>query len=222
MGGFLDKETRIVDMVLTGLGKRLLSQGDLSFVYWVPFDDEVDYDPYIYNSGSLTMAQMSQSQFDQVEATLVREATSGYRSMNKSGSDYTNVHRPLFNMPQSQRVLPRMQSSFGTGSVELTLEVKQRKVYDIHIRKDQFGNTIEQLGPYDRGQERYESSNVILGYKYAPGSFPPDFNSDGFLVRVYRSGSEGLIEVGERLDSENQIAYGPEIRFSQADTRSKK
>jgi hypothetical protein len=47
MAGFLDSQQRIIDMVLTSRGKLLLSNGELRFVYWAAFDDEVDYHPRI-------------------------------------------------------------------------------------------------------------------------------------------------------------------------------
>lgn len=199
-------------MVLTGYGKDLLSKGELRFVYWVPFDDEVDYDPPIMNSASLTSVALTGSIFDQVEATLVEEAKTGYAKLNKSGSDHTNVFRPLFTMAHGQRILPRMTASDGpTGSVNL--EVKQQKFTEVHVKKDQFGNTIEQLGPFDRTISRYEASNKTFAYKYAPGSFPSDYQPEGFLVRVYRSGTEGLVEIDERLDERNDIAFNNDLKF---------
>lgn len=212
MAGFLDKETRIIDMVLTGYGKDLLSKGELRFAYWVPFDNEVDYDPPIMNSASLSSVALTASKFDQVEATLVEEAKTGYRRLNNSGSDTTNVYGPMFMMAHGQRVIPRMTASDGpTGSIEL--EVKQQKFSDLHVKKDQFGNTIEQLGPFDRVISRFDASNFTFGYKYAAGSFPSDYQPEGFLVRIYRSGTEGLQEVFERRDEENHVAFNNDLRF---------
>ena len=54
--GLLDKNDRIIDLVLPSEGRRQLSLGELEFKYFSVFDDEVDYDPYVANSGSLPPA----------------------------------------------------------------------------------------------------------------------------------------------------------------------
>lgn len=213
VAGFLDKETRVVDMVLTGRGKELLSQGDLRFVYWAPFDDEVDYDPFVAGSASLSSVELSSSKTVQTEASLVREATTGYRRHDRFGRDTTNVHRPLFDMPQGQRILPRVTSSVD-HSEGLEIVVKQRKIVETRIKRDQFGNVVEQLGPFDRGYERFEASDVSFEYAYAGGSFPADHRSEGFLVKVYRSGSDGHVKVDEKRDATNRLSYENDLIFS--------
>ncbi len=44
--GFLDKQSQIVDVVLTEHGRRLYASGKLDLVYFAVLDDGVDYDPY--------------------------------------------------------------------------------------------------------------------------------------------------------------------------------
>jgi hypothetical protein len=208
MAGFLDKNERIIDMVLTGLGRDLLAKGDLRFVYWMPFDDEVDYDPYISQSGSLTAAELSASRVEQTEESLVREATTGYRSTNAVSLDTTNVSRPVFTMPQGQSQLPRM---FVSQTGTLSIEIKQKKIVDHKQKKDQFGNVTGHIGPIHRGHERYGSSSRSVECAYVPGSFLPEQQLDGFMLRVFKSGSDGLTEVPEKLDSSNSIVFGGEI-----------
>src|SRR5580704_7370511 len=118
MAGFLDKQTRIIDMVLTAAGRNLLSRGKLNFTYWMSFDDEIDYQPFISQSGTMTALQFSSSLYDEIESTPIREAVAGYQITNMIMGDTTNVIRPLYTMPQGQATIPRMTSSGGpTGSV---------------------------------------------------------------------------------------------------------
>jgi hypothetical protein len=211
LAGFLDKNERIVDMVLTNEGKRLLSKGDLRFCYFALFDDEVDYDPFIRNSGSLTADQLSSSIEDQIESGLVREAVTGYQIANVSGSDFTNVHRPLFTIPQGQAILPRMSSSVPSDS-QFDIVVRQRKLQDMHIQRDPAGNVIQNLGPFDRGFERYDSSGVKFDFHIMDYPVDPE-NQQGFLVRVYQSGTEGLVEVKDRRDSNNDVCYNNDMKI---------
>lgn len=211
MSGFLDKNNRIVDMVLTGEGKYLLSKGALQFVYWIPFDDEVDYDPYIAHSSSLSQAELSSSRVEQIEATLVREATTGYRRFNKLAKDETNVHRPIFTMPQGQKSIPRMSSSNGIETTA-NIEVKQRQLVEEVAKKDRFGDTVEYYRK-DIGYESYDSSISTLSYKYVDGSYPPDHKSEGFLLRIFKSGSDGLVEIEHRRDMSNDICFNNDLKI---------
>lgn len=195
-------------MVLTGYGKELLTHGALQFVYWSAFDNEVDYDPYVSASGSLSEDVLESQIAQLVEDSLVQEATTGYKRLNNSGSDTTNVFRPMFDMPQGQVILPQVTSSAPTDA---TLEVKQRKVTELLIKRDQNGVVLEQMGPYDRGYERFESSHAVFEYGYAPGSFPSDSKLGGFLVRVFQSGSEGLVEVDQRRDLDGNLSFNNDL-----------
>lgn len=206
--GFLDKNNRIIDMVLTGYGKELFSKGELRFVYWAAFDDEVDYDPYVAESGSLTEEALAAKKFQLIEDTIVREATTGYRRVNRSGSDTTNVHRPLFDMPQGQVTLPAVTSSAPS---EVTLEVTQQKVVETLQKRDAAGTIVETMGPYDRGYTRTNPSSFHLEYGYQPGAFPSDAKLEGFLVRVFESGSEGLVQIDERRDSNNEVSFNNDL-----------
>lgn len=50
--GFIDRQSRVLDVVLTERGRRLFANGELEFAYVAFFDDGIDYDPY--STGSLT------------------------------------------------------------------------------------------------------------------------------------------------------------------------
>lgn len=218
MAGFLDKNSRIIDMVLTGEGKALLAKGDLNFVYWTPFDVEIDYDPYMANSGSLTTAQLSASIDTLIENAPIREATTGYKRLNSKGLDTTNVSNPLFTVPQGHRVIPRMKVTDGpTGSIDI--EVKQRKVSEIFVKKDNHGKVLEKLGPYDRGFERFDTSIFTIEHGYSRGGFPADHVFDGFVVKILRSGSNGLVDVSPSRDMSNNIAFNNDLRLILSDNR---
>lgn len=210
MAGFLDKNTRIVDMVLTGRGRMLLSQGELNFTYWAAFDDEVDYNPFISTSGSMTVAQLSSTLDDQLNATLVHEAVSGYGIGNASGSDNTNVRRPIFTMAHGQANVPRMRQ-LGGPSASFSIGVKQQKIQDALIKKDAQGRVIERLGPYDRAVVRYDPSKVSFTYGYGTNDFPAEYQTEGFLIRVYTTGSGGMIEMKERRDLEDRISFNNDL-----------
>jgi hypothetical protein len=51
--GFLDRKSRVLDVILTERGRRLFANGELDFAYVSFFDDGIDYDPY-GSSGSMT------------------------------------------------------------------------------------------------------------------------------------------------------------------------
>lgn len=67
--GYLDKQNRVIDVVLTERGRKLYATGDLDFTYFALFDDGLDYDPY--STGSLS----EQERESLIEATPMLEAT---------------------------------------------------------------------------------------------------------------------------------------------------
>ncbi len=213
MAGFLDKNTRVVDMHLTMEGKRLLSLGQLRFSYFALFDDEVDYDPFISQSGAMTPTQITGTRDDLIENTLVREAVSGYRNANRSGSDGTNVNRPLFTMKQGARYLPRMSGTLApTGSI--TLQAFQQKYQDSYTRVDSAGRVIEQIGPIDQGYNRFRAQVRQIAYDLSPSDVALDpAHQDGILIRVFKSGSEGLQELKPRPNAANRLTYSNDLVF---------
>lgn len=223
MTGFIDRNTRIVDMVLTNYGKRKLSNGDLRFCYWIPYDDEIDYDPYvsqnfsgtftlsgskpglsgftIISSGTLTSEQLSASIDSLIESTPIREATTGYRNFNRSGSDFTNVHRPMFTMSQGQNILPRANFPI-TGSREV--QAFQRGVYK---RYDSFDEQ-KMLGI-----ERFNSSKFELDFSYKKDAFKDKTSLEGFFIQIFSNESSGWYRLLPRRDSNNNITYNNDINM---------
>ena len=66
--GYLNKQSRVIDIVLTEHGRKLYAIGDLNFEYFALFDDGIDYDPW--STGSLTDNEREL----QIDATLSLEA----------------------------------------------------------------------------------------------------------------------------------------------------
>lgn len=206
--GFLDKQDRVIDMVLTDEGKRLLSLGELEFSYYAFFDDEVDYSPYIPNSSSLSSADLSASIVREIEATPVREATVGSNfSHALSGRDCTNVNRPIFTMPHGQGFLPRVELVLPSSG---TVEVSQRQREVVYIKRDDTGKPIQQIGPASKGYERFHAGVATIDVRLK------DFfeHSDGFLLRVFSSGSDsGLKEIFSKRDFRNDRSYSLETKI---------
>lgn len=197
-----------MDVVLTDYGKELFSRGKLRFVYYAFSDDEIDYDPYISTSGSLSSAQLSASKIVKIEDTLVREAVKGYeQGMDRAARDRTNISRKLYTIPQGQLVLPEMTMNPTVSSG--TLEVKQRKVQEVYIKKTSTGTVTEKLGPYDRGFEKSQKSSFDVSFTYE--GFP--LVSEGFLVKVFHSGSNGINEVVAKRDLENDVSYMNDMKL---------
>lgn len=206
MAGFLDKNDRIIDFVITGKGKSLLSKGNLRFVYWRAFDDEIDYNPFISQSGSLTAAQIEDHIQEQIEFTPIREATTGYKDVNSLHLDNTNVFLPLYDMPQGQSQIPR---TVFDAPDDPGIEIVQQKITNVLVKRDQNGNVIDQLGPFDWGFKRFDSSKQTFTMAYS--GFPSDFKPEGFLVRVLESGSDGYVEIMPQRDQQNRLSFGPDF-----------
>lgn len=210
MAGFLDKNTRVIDMVLTDYGKELYSKGELEFSYFTFSDDEVDYDPWIYNSGSLSDTELTASKLEHVENSLVREATFGVGlDSGPAARDLSNINNLLFTMPQGQKVLPRMSVSpdFLTGSINAV----QQKVERTGIVRDQYGTVIDKSGPFHMGYRKFKSTRVT--FEGRVDDFFEKSAQEGFLVRVFHSGTSGLFEIDERYDIENVVSYANDLRL---------
>jgi hypothetical protein len=207
MAGLLDKNTRVVDMILTGEGRRLLSKNKLRFSYFALFDDEVDYDPYIFESGSLNDDNLSLTRRNQVEESIVSEAVCGYRLNNFDGFDFTNVHYPMFTIPHGKMFLPRMTASDNHNDSG-NIEIKQHKVQELSTKLDDFGNVVEQIGPNDLGFERFDSSTFSISAHLKPESIANDLvERSGYLLRVFKETDEGFVEIKDKRDRENRVCY---------------
>jgi len=218
MAGFLDKNTRVIDMVLTDYGRELYSKNELEFSYYAFSDDEVDYDPYVSTSGSITNTQLTASKGEQIEATLVREAVFGLqKGMNSEARDQTNIKNMLFTMPQGQKILPRISTSpeLTSGSIGM----KQQRLQDIYVTLDQSGNVITKSGPFDRGFKKFNSSRLEFSKRIE--DYFDKASHEGNLVRVFVSASNGLTEVVPKRDKKGVLSYNCDMRlFKDEETKN--
>lgn len=175
--GFLDPAERVVDMVLTEVGKISMMRGELRFVYWVPFDDEVDY-------------RLSQTL---LETPLIREATMGYRGLNMVEEDTTNVHRPMYSAsPGVGLTAPLPQLSVdATGS--LVIRIDQQKIERFYSQKAADGTVIAAATTVD-GFDRKVAGDSTLVFSYS-GSYDPGFALEGVLCTVYQTQSDSAQQI---------------------------
>lgn len=209
MAGFLDPKERVIDMVLTETGKQLLMKGELRFVFWVPFDDEVDYNPPItsvdFGHEQQTLDQRKQ---ELIETPLVMEAKMGYRGLNLAAEDLTNVHRPMFTaVPGVGLTTPLPQASVDKASIDITIE--QAKLTKTYVQKDAQGNPVGgQVGPMTVGYQRSNGSSVDVNATYSTGAFTSDSQLEGFLVTMYQSSSLVSKAIGTGVLADTYILSG--------------
>jgi len=219
MAGFLDPKERVIDMVLTDVGKSLLLKGDLHFVYWIPFDDEVDYNPIIHESASLDARDLQMSSTMKTEDPLIREATMGYRGLAYTEVDTTNVYRPMYSAPPGVgQTYPLLEVAINTGSMQVNMT--QQKSSKLYVQYDDKGQTIiRTIGPGDEAfQRRAISENKLEAtYPSDKNELPHDIKLEGFLITMYHSSTikknefgqdvGGYEEILQNRDSKDQIVY---------------
>lgn len=208
--GILDKDTRIIDMVLTDEGRELYSKGELEFSFYAFSDDGVDYDPYISNSGSLTDDQLEDEKNDQIAATMVRECVFGHQGgTNSNALDKTNIRNLLFTVPQGQRIVPEMVMT--PDLVSGSIEVKQQKVVERSTTRDADGNIINEIAESDRGYRKFKSQKFTV--EVDTDDFFERSARDGYSIRMFESGSDGLIEIKLKKDLRNIISVSNDIQL---------
>ena len=215
MAGFLDAKERVIDVVLTDLGKSQLLRGELRFTYWIPFDDEVDYQPTVtvYNSGSLTQEELDSAIAEKkqfmLEDPVIREASSGRRGLNANEEDFTNMQYAMFSaipgtghMSPIPQVSPEMTLSTTDN---LSVEIEQTNLIKRQVYKDLSGSVINTVD-VDMGFERRVTANSYLYLNYATGSYTSK-NFEGFLVTMYHDVSGTLREVVHNRDARANVVY---------------
>lgn len=219
MSGFLDPGERVIDLVLTDTGKRLLLKGALQFIYWVPFDDEVNYTPTvtIFGSGSLTQEELdttiTNASRSLTEDPIILEAMSGYRGLNAREIDNTNVYRPMYTArPGVGHMSPLPQLTLSQTS-SLDVQVEQTFKSKRQVKKDIAGNVLEFMSS-DVGYQRRAGTNVQLGVGYNTGSFIPDKSYEGFLITMYQEVSGTLQEVVHNMDADGNITYRNDLSLA--------
>lgn len=119
--GYLDKQSRVIDVVLTEFGRKLYASGQLEFSFFALFDDMVDYDPVLVG-GSYTDEQIE----EQIEAAPVLEAPviPDVRGTVAPMEPVSHV----FTAAPGYSVIPRMVSPADGSS--LSLAADQRRTGD--------------------------------------------------------------------------------------------
>ncbi len=134
--GFLDKQSRVVDIVLTEKGRKLYAAGKLDFTYFGLFDDGIDYDPY--STGSLTHEEREAiiENTPMHEAPFipdVRGATAPMEPIHHlftAGPDYDNIPHMLYpsdgdpvSLMADQRRTDGSYSRTGTSLAQIDMQV---------------------------------------------------------------------------------------------------
>ena len=211
MAGFLDPEQRVIDLILTDTAKSLLMKGQLNFSYWVPFDDEVNYQPAItiWNSSSLSQQDLAneivQKTQNVIEDPVIVEAVNGYTGVNNTQEDLVNVKNPMFtaktgighSLPLPQLIISQ------TGTI--TIPVTQTPNVNNFVQTDLSGNVLAQAVTTD-GYTR-TSKQERINVTYSTGSFTADNNFEGMLITIYQNVSGTLQEVVHNRDSDGNITY---------------
>lgn len=112
--GFLDKQSRVVDFVLTERGRRLYATGQLDFAYFSLFDDGVDYDPY--STGSLSHEERELL----VEDVLMLEAPFIHEVRGAEGPLEPRSH--IFTAAPGYLTVPHMSSPVDGGTISIMCE----------------------------------------------------------------------------------------------------
>lgn len=109
--GYLDKQSRVIDFILTERGRQLFAIGQLDFAYFSLFDDGIDYDPYY--SGTLTDAARE----EQIEATAMLEVP--FIKNTRSFISPLEPQSHIFTAAANYDNIPSM-NIVSTGSIELS------------------------------------------------------------------------------------------------------
>lgn len=133
--GYLDKQSRVLDVLLTERGRKLFAVGRLDFAYFGLFDDCLDYDP-VPSTGSYSDAEREV----QIEATPMLEAP-----FVKDVRGATAPLEPIdhiFTAIDGYREIPRMLSP--TDGDEAPLMADQRNEDGVYRRT---GTSFSQIDP---------------------------------------------------------------------------
>lgn len=166
--GYLDKQSRVIDVILTEQGRKLYATGRLDFAYFGLFDDCIDYDP-VAGSGSFS----DDDREAQIEATPVFEAP--------FIKDVRGTIAPLeptahaFTAAPGYTVIPTMQGPIDGDSV--TLMADQRRDGDTYRRT---GTSLAQIdmeviGEAERGNPGFIVRVLSSG---SSGLQPLEFRRD--------------------------------------------
>lgn len=196
--GFLDGSERVQDVVLTPEGRRLLSLGQLEFAYFSVHDDGLHYRPTNYLSGSLGDEENSDVR-PRIEDTPMLEAFPGRPIETAVDVDF--VLRPaefLFDVPAGHRFVP---------SLQVTPDVTGSLIMVDQGRLDGASAGAQKL------VLRQSDNSLTLLLDMRDGA-----PQEGFLMRLYASGSDGLSEIIPELDAMNRMSYGLDLHATREES----
>lgn len=193
--GFLDSRERVQDVVLTQEGRRQLAAGTLEFRYFSVHDDELDYEPIVYSSGSFDDDGLEQYLREVIEDTPVMEAVVGKPSLSVRDVDNSLVPRSyLFDARDASGIVPVL--SIAPALTSSMIEVDQASL--VHA-----GNQVN-TGVVRRAEGALHVKPSLVGGPVG----------EGFSVMLFMSGSDGLEEIVPSYDSLGRRSYGLHLHIS--------
>lgn len=194
--GYLDKQSRVIDVVLTARGRKLYSVGALDFAYFSLFDDGVDYDP-VAATGSYSDAEREV----QIELSPVLEAPS-VPDVRGTVAPMEPIHHVFTGAPGFVRI-PQMSSPID-GS-EITLMADQRNEGGVYRRT---GTSLAQidvdvLGDTERGNPGFIVRVLGSG---TDGHQPLAFRYDLAGRRSYDPFVAALVDDEDQMDLPSIVA----------------
>jgi hypothetical protein len=137
--GYLDKQSRVIDVILTERGRKLFAVGRLDFTYFGLFDDCLDYDP---TSGQEPFSDEERD--EQIQATLMLEAPF-VKDVRGSIAPLEPLDH-IFTAAAGYRVIPTMVSPVDGDSTSLMAD--QRVDSGVYRRT---GTSFSQINPVVTG-----------------------------------------------------------------------
>lgn len=183
--GFLDQKEQIVDFVLSEEGRRQLASGELEFCFYSFWDDEVDYDPVIVESGSLGDDQLADMRMLSIEDGLVLEARDDWSFRDSPLVPLAMTRAPLFERPVGTLEVPIAE----TLPTELDLEIAQ----------------------VAQGQIFQRTSSPALTVSIRVTGPSQQLGAD---LRVAISGSDGMQELSAKKDLHGRASFGYDLTVS--------
>ena len=187
--GYLDKQSRVIDVTLTERGRALYASGQLDFAFFGLFDDQIDYDP-VKATGSFS----DEEREAQLEATPILEP-----SFIKETRGTTSPLEPLshiFTAGAGYVEIPTMQSPLDGDA--LSLRADQRRDGSVYHRSATNLAQIDLsvIGDVERGDHGFIVRVLSSG---SNGLQPVSFRRDLFSRRSVDS------FVGVSIDDEAVI-----------------
>lgn len=141
--GYLDKQSRVIDIVLTERGRRLYAVGQLDFAFFGLFDDGLDYDPYY--SGTLTDHERE----EQIESTPMLEAPFIREVRGASAPMEPRSH--LFTAAPGYDSIPQMASPIDATEVDLAADQRRRDGMYVRTGTSQAQIEMSVVGDTEQG-----------------------------------------------------------------------